>query len=157
MLEAGSYPAVSLARQILANTGISLGDGAFLGHAGPGDGATEHHGYRGGPAGQSQLLPGRSGGTVSLDIRMLAGVVALARQYTFAVSEFCGGSHSPTSRHYAGVTADFNIINGHHVSPGHHDVPAFMARCRALGATEVLGPGFPGHDNHVHAAWPRPT
>jgi hypothetical protein len=32
-----------------------------------------------------------------------------------------------------------------------------MARCRALGATEVLGPGDQGHDDHIHAAWPRPA
>jgi hypothetical protein len=88
---------------------------------------------------------------------MLGGVMALAQEYAISISEFCGGSHSRNSRHYAGITADFNIINGRHVSPSHHDVPAFMARCRALGATEVLGPGDQGHDDHIHAAWPRPA
>jgi hypothetical protein len=29
-----------------------------------------------------------------------------------------------------------------------------MQRCHALGATQVLGPGDPGHATHVHCAWP---
>ncbi|MBN9088335.1 MAG: chitosanase [Reyranella sp.] len=157
MVDAAASSAVSLAQQILADTGISL---ATAHASGIPDQATARQNIvdtaAGRPASRSSYQ-GAPGGTVSLDIRMLGGVVALAQQYTFAVSEFCGGSHSANSRHYAGVTADFNIINGRHVSPGHPDVPAFMARCRALGATEVLGPGFPGHDNHIHAAWPRPV
>jgi hypothetical protein len=66
-----------------------------------------------------------------------------------------GGSHSPTSRHYAGISADFNVIDGVHISAAHAKVPAFKKLCRALGATEVLGPGDSGHTTHVHAAWPR--
>jgi len=97
------------------------------------------------------------GGTVMLDTRLLSGMVALAQQYSFAVAEICGGSHNSNSRHYAGVGTDINEINGRHVSASHPDVAAFKARCRELGATEVLGPGAPHHDTHVHAAWPRPT
>jgi hypothetical protein len=96
-----------------------------------------------------------AGGTVALDRRMLRGLVALGEQYGFAVSEFCGASHSPNSRHYAGIAADFNRLNGRPIRAGHPDVAGFMQRCRNLGATEVLGPGNRGHDTHVHAAWPR--
>jgi hypothetical protein len=97
------------------------------------------------------------GGTIMLDTRLLSGMVALAQQYSFSVAEICGGSHNSNSRHYAGVGTDINVINGRHVSASHPDVAAFKARCRELGATEVLGPGAPHHDTHVHAAWPRPA
>ena len=96
------------------------------------------------------------GGTVALDARMLRGLLALAQEYSFSVSEIAGGSHSSNSRHYAGVAADFNKVNGMPINAGHPDLTAFKARCRDLGATEVLGPGAPGHATHVHAAWPRP-
>ena len=75
------------------------------------------------------------GGTVRLDPDMLRGLLALADTYTFHVSELCGGSHSPGSRHYRGVTADFDFINGRHISASHPDQAAFRSRCRALGAT----------------------
>jgi hypothetical protein len=87
---------------------------------------------------------------------MLRGLLALAQEYSFSISEIAGGSHSSNSRHYAGVAADFNKVNGRPINAGHPDLIAFKARCRALGATEVLGPGAPGHATHVHAAWPRP-
>ncbi|MFD2053540.1 chitosanase [Mesorhizobium calcicola] len=96
------------------------------------------------------------GGTVNLDPAMLRGLLTLAEDYTFSVSELCGGSHNTNSRHYAGCTADINTINGQHISAVHPDVVAFQQRCRDLGATEVLGPGKPGHATHVHAGWPRP-
>jgi chitosanase len=95
------------------------------------------------------------GGTVVLDIRMLRGLLSLADRYTVSVSELCGGSHSPNSRHYAGLGFDITEINGRPVRAGHPDLDAFKARCRELGATEVLGPGQPGHATHAHAAWPR--
>lgn len=95
------------------------------------------------------------GGTVALDMRLLQGIATLATEYSFSVSELAGANHSPNSRHYAGLAADFNILNGQHVRVGHPDVSAFQTRCRSLGATEVLGPGQAGHSTHVHAAWPR--
>jgi chitosanase len=157
VLEAAWGSAASLAQQILTNARISL---ATVHASGIPDQANARQNIvdtaAGRPAHRSSYQ-NAPGGTVSLDVRMLGGVVTLGREFTLSISEFCGGSHSSTSRHYAGVTADFNIINGQHVRPGHPDVPTLMARCRALGATEVLGPGFPGHDNHVHAAWPRPA
>jgi hypothetical protein len=156
VLEAAWGSAASLAQQILTNSRISL---ATAHASGIPDQATARQNIvdtaAGRPAHRSSYQ-NAPGGTIPLDVRMLGGVVTLGREFTLGVSEFCGGSHSSTSRHYAGVTADFNIVNGQHVRPGHPDVPTLMARCRALGATEVLGPGFPGHDNHVHAAWPRP-
>jgi chitosanase len=97
------------------------------------------------------------GGTVMLSLKLLGGMVALAEQYSFSVSEICGGSHNSNSRHYAGVGVDINAVNGRGISASHPDLAAFKARCRELGATEVLGPGAPHHDTHVHAAWPRPT
>ena len=157
MFEAAGTSAASLAQQILTNARIGL---ATAHASGIPDQATARQNIvdtaAGRPAHRSSYQ-NAPGGTVPLDVRMLGGVVTLAGEFTFSISEFCGGSHSTNSRHYAGVTADFNIINGQHVRPGHPDVPTLMARCRALGATEVLGPGFPGHDNHVHAAWPRPV
>jgi hypothetical protein len=99
---------------------------------------------------------GAPGGTVALNVRLLRGLLALAGSYSFSISELVGGSHSPNSRHYAGVAADVNQINGSQVRAGHPDLAAFKQKCRDLGATEVLGPGAPGHDTHVHAAWPRP-
>jgi hypothetical protein len=109
----------------------------------------------GGPARRSHY-GNAPGGTVMLDLRLLRGLVALSQQYTYSVAELCGGSHNSNSRHYAGIAADFNVVNGRHVSASHPDVAAFKARCRGLGATEVLGPGDPNHGTHVHAAWPRP-
>lgn len=149
--------AASLAQQILASPRISL---ATAHASGVPDQATARQNIVDTAAGRQanrSAYSGAPGGTVSLDVGMLGGVLALAQDYTLSVSEFCGGAHSPNSRHYAGITADINIINGHHVSRGHQDVAAFMSRCSELGATEVLGPGFPGHNNHVHAAWPRPA
>jgi hypothetical protein len=96
------------------------------------------------------------GGVVNLDPHMLKGMLALADSFSFAVSEFCGGSHNPNSRHYAGCTADINSINGRHVDAHNAFAAAFQRRCRELGATEVLGPGDPGHSTHIHAGWPRP-
>lgn len=97
------------------------------------------------------------GGTVPLNARLLEGLLALAERLTFAISELAGGGHSPNSRHYVGVAVDINAINGEHVSANHPDVRRFGERCAALGATEIRGPGDPGHSSHVHVAWPRPV
>lgn len=51
---------------------------------------------------------------------------------------------------------DISILNGVLVNTTNPHVGAFKARGAALGATEVLGPGDPGHATHVHLAWPRP-
>jgi hypothetical protein len=96
------------------------------------------------------------GGTVSLDLQLLSRILKLAETYSFSISELAGGSHSANSRHYAGVTMDVNVINGQHVSNAHPNFRSFMRDCRALGATQVLGPGDAGHARHIHCAWPRP-
>ncbi|MFE9853496.1 peptidoglycan-binding protein [Streptomyces sp. NPDC005576] len=91
---------------------------------------------------------------VQLDPRMLRALITLHDKYgyTLQISEFVGGVHSKTSRHYAGLTFDANYINGIHVGSGapHKKV---MKLCTALGATEVLGPGDPNHSTHIHCAW----
>jgi hypothetical protein len=96
------------------------------------------------------------GGSVKLDIRVLMGILKLAETYSFSISELAGGAHSRTSRHYDGVTLDVNVLNGRRVSATHPDVAKFKRDCRRLGATQVLGPGDPGHATHIHCAWPRP-
>jgi chitosanase len=94
------------------------------------------------------------GGSILLDVDMLSGLLSLAEEYTFSVSEFCGGSHSATSRHYRGVVADINYINGIHVEASHPSQMEFRQKCAQLGATQVLGPGDPNHSRHIHAGWP---
>ncbi|WP_377271645.1 hypothetical protein [Peterkaempfera sp. SMS 1(5)a] len=97
------------------------------------------------------------GARVGLDPRMLNGVLKLRNQYhyTFTISEFVGGRHSPNSAHYKGRVVDVNYINGKHVGK-RTGAPyrAFMAACRNLGANLVLGPGDANHDTHVHCQWP---
>lgn len=94
---------------------------------------------------------------VFLSTAMLNGLLRLTTTYgyTVSVSELVGGDHSANSRHYVGVALDINVINGSHVGSGAPHAAA-MAACRALGATEVLGPGDAGHSTHIHCAWPRP-
>jgi hypothetical protein len=93
-------------------------------------------------------------GSVYLDVAMLRGMLALRHGFTFRVSEIAGGSHVAGSRHYAGKAFDVDILDGQAVSASNPHFRSFMARCRALGATEVLGPGDPGHATHLHCAWP---
>lgn len=96
------------------------------------------------------------GGYTKLDIRMLRAMKTLAQEgYTFNVTSIAGGSHSRTSRHYAGTAFDVSTINGQKVRYGSSYWRAFLRRCRQLGATETLGPGDRGHSTHIHAAWPR--
>ena len=97
------------------------------------------------------------GGAVFLDTRMLCGMLRLAADfgYSFRVTEIAGGSHSPNSRHYAGIAFDIDTLNGARVSSNNTAVQGFMSRCRALGATEVLGPGSAGHSTHIHCSWSR--
>lgn len=147
----------ALATQILNNQNIAL---ATAHSSGVHDQATAQQNIADTAAGQRARRSNYGnapGGTVALNERLLRGLLALAEQFSFGVSEIAGGSHSTNSRHYAGVTADINVINGRHVSASHPNVTAFKALCRTLGATEVLGPGDPNHATHVHAGWPRPT
>jgi zinc D-Ala-D-Ala carboxypeptidase len=93
------------------------------------------------------------GGSVALKPSMLKGMLELSETFSFRVTEIAGGSHSPKSLHYTGGTFDVDMINGKPVNASNPHVKAFMKECRDLGADEVLGPGAPGHDTHIHAAW----
>lgn len=97
------------------------------------------------------------GGTTALKHSLLEGMQKLKERYnhTYRVTSIAGGSHSSTSRHYVGVAFDVDRVNGNVVSYSYPHT-AFQNDCRALGATEVLGPGDAGHDTHIHCAWPRP-
>jgi peptidoglycan hydrolase-like protein with peptidoglycan-binding domain len=94
-------------------------------------------------------------GSVYLDTRLLNGILSLSNTYGMAVTSIAGGSHSPNSRHYAGIACDVGSINGMGVSASNPYVSSFMQKCRDLGADQILGPGSAGHDRHVHLAWPR--
>lgn len=144
-----------LAARVLASTAITLSTGHVSGRV---DDANARQNIvdtaAGNPARRSSY-ENAPGGTVHLDRRLLSGVLRIAEEHTFAINELCGGSHSPNSRHYAGIAFDVGIIDGQRVKLGHPSVRAFMGLCRSLGATEVLGPGNAGHAHHVHVAWPR--
>jgi len=97
------------------------------------------------------------GGYCKLQPNMLRGMLKLADMgYSISISEIAGGSHSSNSRHYQGVAYDVTYINGIKVGWNNPYYRAYMKRARALGATEVLGPGDRGHSGHLHIAWPRP-
>ncbi|APR81648.1 putative carboxypeptidase [Minicystis rosea] len=94
------------------------------------------------------------GGTTNLNRDALTTLNDYAKDHDVTVSELAGGSHSANSRHYSGLGWDVTSIDGTPISarnPG----TGLMDAARAGGATEVLGPGSPGHAGHIHAAWPR--
>ncbi len=90
---------------------------------------------------------------------MLSTIKTLATTYGYSmvVTEYLGGDHSSNSRHYQGTAFDVSSINGRGVSSSNPYWRTFNQRCRDRGATEVLGPGYPGHSTHVHNAWPTGT
>lgn len=155
VVSAATQTAAALAAQILANSRITL---AKVHPSGVVDQANARQNIidtaAGKPATRSHYDTA-PGGTIALDTRLLSGILELAETFTFSISEIVGGSHTAGSRHYLGISADFNVIDGVGVSAAHPKVPAFKKLCRTLGATEVLGPGDAGHTTHVHAAWPR--
>ncbi len=160
-LEPGTSPRAELANNVINHGGISL----LTFHPSPPDpiynedGATawdnmldtanglmaKNSCYQNAPCGQTYL-----------DVSMLQGMLTLANSYTYRVTSIAGGSHSVNSRHYVGVAFDIDIINGIGVSGSNPYYASFMQTCVNLGATEVLGPGDPGHSTHIHCAWPRP-
>ncbi|TCO38509.1 peptidoglycan hydrolase-like protein with peptidoglycan-binding domain [Rathayibacter tanaceti] len=91
---------------------------------------------------------------VALDPAMLDGLLALNTEYGFdlRVTSIAGEDHSSTSRHYTGHAVDIDRIDGVTVSGG-ADHTAVQNACSALGATLTLGPGDPGHSDHVHCEW----
>src|SRR5687767_9276746 len=95
------------------------------------------------------------GGSVWLDPRMLNCMDRLEQVYgySYSVSSIAGASHSAGSYHYSGTAFDVYTINGVGVSSGNPYWGTFNQRCRDMGSIESLGPGYPGHDTHVHNAW----
>ncbi len=87
---------------------------------------------------------------------MLSTIKTLATTYGYSmlVTEYAGGDHSSSSYHYRGTAFDVSSINGRGVSSSNPYWRSFNQRCRDRGAVEVLGPGYAGHDTHVHNAWP---
>jgi hypothetical protein len=147
---------VRLAQRILASSArIALADAHPSGRE---DRATARQNVadaaEGRPAARSRY-GNAPGGHVELSTDMLAGVLALSERFAIAVSEIAGGSHSPRSRHYAGLAFDVHRLDGRPVNAAHPALAALRALLGDLGATEVRGPGDPGHDAHVHGAWPR--
>ncbi len=96
---------------------------------------------------------------VWLHSTMLSTIKTLAVTYGYSmvVTEYAGGDHSSGSYHYRGTAFDVSSINGRGVSSSNPYWRTFNQRCRDRGAVECLGPGFPGHDTHVHNAWPSGT
>jgi hypothetical protein len=148
--------AAALATSILASGRIELATTHASGKIDHANARQQMEDTAAGRAAQRSSYGTAPGGAVKLDKQLLRGILALADRYSYAVSELAGGSHNPNSRHYAGLGVDINEIDGRPVRAGHPELNPFKALCRHLGATEVLGPGEPGHATHVHAAWPRP-
>jgi RHS repeat-associated protein len=92
---------------------------------------------------------------VALDPRLLTMLEQLSREYTFNIIELAGARHSGNSRHYAGIAVDITEINGIPVTASNPFYRQMMRRARELGASEVLGPGNPDHDTHLHFGMPR--
>jgi len=146
--------AVALAKQLLNTSGVTFARAhSETQHSG----STAYANIVDMAAGKGALTSPQShvgAKRVQLDPRMLRGLLTLRNSYGYRmnISEFVGGVHSKNSRHYRGLAFDVNEINGIHVGSGAPH-SAFMAACRKLGATEVLGPGDKGHSTHVHCAW----
>ena len=150
--------AAQLAQQVLNHPNISLWGYSPIA-SGTSDGADALNNIRdtaGGRPARRSHYGNAPRGTVNLNTTMLQGMLQLANTYHIRVTSIAGGSHSSTSRHYAGVAFDIDKINGTQVNLSNPYHRALMQQCRALGATQVLGPGDPRHNTHVHCAWPRP-
>lgn len=147
--------ASEIATRVLGNSNINLATTHVSGNRDSANARDNIRDVAAGRLAQRSSYSGAPGGQTELDTRMLNGLLMLARQYRFSVSEIAGGVHSSsTSRHYKGLAFDVTEINGQRVSTTHPTFRAFMQRARELGANEVLGPGDSGHANHVHLAWP---
>ena len=106
-------------------------------------------------AAKGKSTPAGNGTEVRLSAMMLRALLELRNTYRFQITSIAGGTHAPTSYHYQGQAVDIGSIEGQRVDASNPHVRGFMNRCRALGAVEVLGPGDPAHDDHVHCAWGR--
>lgn len=151
----------ALAQQVLNRRGIT----PLNAHSDPKGGAhldsTALSNIRDTAAGKSALTSSYGdahGKRVHLDERMLRGVLQLDvnHGFSFDITELAGGDHSAGSLHYAGVAFDTSEINGVEVDmsgKGRELAERLESACHFLGASQVLGPGYPKHETHVHCAW----
>ncbi|MCW5869801.1 MAG: peptidoglycan-binding protein [Candidatus Eremiobacteraeota bacterium] len=149
------FDRVSLAKAILANTSISLAKVHPSGVRDQAFAKTQIEDTAAGKAAKRSSYGTAPGGTVLLNLRMLAAMLRLVVDHGFRyhVSEIAGGSHSRNSFHYEGGTIDVSVINGSSVISGNSPSVAFRNAGRELGAVEILGPGNAQHDDHVHLSW----
>ncbi len=147
----------ALATEVLNHPKITLITKQVSGRS---DGASSYHNIasvaRGYSAKRSRYGTA-PGGYTKLRRQMLTTMLYLAdkKGYSFRVTSIAGGSHSPNSRHYAGIAFDVDMINGSRVGYRNPYLRKFKRTVRAKGATEVLGPGDRGHNTHLHMAWTR--
>lgn len=146
-----------LARRVLNHPKITLLRQQVSGRV---DGASSYHNIASVAKGYSAKRSSYGtapGGYTKLLNKMLSTMLYLAdtKGYSYRVTSIAGGSHSRTSRHYAGIAFDVDKINGRKVNSSNPYFRSFMSAGRSMGATEVLGPGDRAHSTHLHLAWPR--
>ena len=146
--------AADLANQILANANITLATGHVSGVVDSANAKQNIMDTAAGQQAQRSSYGNAPGGTIAIDANTLQGMLDLAATYSFRVSEVAGGSHSAGSIHYNGLAFDVDQINGNAVNASNSDYQAFMAlAAKSKGSSQVLGPGSPGHDTHIHSAY----
>jgi hypothetical protein len=154
--EAESPPSrQELAKQILADNGIKLLGSHVGGQNDPE--STARQNIVDTSKGDRATSPWSDVGVtkVQLSPEMLSGMVSLGKDFDYRVTTVAGGDHSPNSYHYKGTAFDIDQIDGGAVSASNPKVSKVKSACKQLGAVEILGPGAPGHDSHVHCAWKR--
>ncbi|WP_205660575.1 carboxypeptidase [Amycolatopsis antarctica] len=142
------------AKEVLADGGTTLLDSHVSGNEDPGSTAKQNvldtsrgEGARTSPWSDVGVT------RVGLSAKMMAGLVSIGKDHPIRVTTIAGGDHSSNSYHYAGTAVDIDRIDGSAVDANHPKVGAVKAACERLGAVEILGPGDPAHDGHVHCAW----
>ncbi|MFJ8166634.1 peptidoglycan-binding protein [Streptomyces sp. NPDC096136] len=151
----------ALAQQIMNRHGITPLDAHSKPIGGPHLDSTALSNIRDTGDGKSALTSSYGdahGERVELNERMLRGLLQLNANHGFSlnITEVAGGDHSRDSLHYKGVAFDTSEINGVHVAlkgKGRELAERLESACYFLGASQVLGPGYPEHDTHVHCAW----
>jgi len=161
LVSPGGTPTIEsqLALLILANPNIKL---ATSHQSTPADGADPSNNMtdtsEGLPACTSNSGSAK-GVTISLSDCLLGGIVTLAENFTFSISEIAGGGHNANSTHYLGNSMDVNWVNGDHVDITNmslYEVNAFRDAAFAAGAIKVYDPYHDPdgmHSNHFHIQW----
>lgn len=151
---ASAVSAQESAQELLADDGVSLLNSHVSGNQDPASTARQNvQDAAEGKAARTSPWSDLGVTEVSLSANMLAGAVRIGATFDYRVTSIAGGDHSSTSYHYQGTTFDVDVIDGQAVGAGNDKVDDFMRMCSELGAVEVLGPGDPGHDTHLHCAW----